>query len=84
MYMLAIMGKLPTVRVTISHLWQEGMTNDSVAQETGLNKNTISSYRSGAVRQPRIDILIALQRFFAKELNRDITLQEMIKIIDET
>lgn len=75
--------KTKEVRVDLSKFWDEGLTNKEVADATGIHLNTIGSYRNGSVRKPRIDILLALRDYFAQRLAKKISLEDLIKTVED-
>ena len=70
---------LSRIRVNLDPYWDD-LTNQEVADALDVNINTVSSYRNGNVKNPKIEILIKFKEFFTRRTGKKIILEDLLKI----
>ncbi len=70
--------KTKPIRVNLEPFWDESLSNEYIAQKLGLNKNTVSSYKNGNVRNPKIEVLLKFRDFFAERQGKKIILEDLL------
>jgi transcriptional regulator with XRE-family HTH domain len=81
--MTAISSVAKRAWVYLRPLWDETLTNQDVANATGLHINTVSKYRNGTVQNPPLGVLFTLREFFEERLGREIKIEDMVRIEDD-
>lgn len=69
-----------TVRVNLEPYWDDQLSNQYVAEKLDVNVNTVSSYRNGNIKNPKIEILIKFRNFFSERHNRKLILEDLLKL----
>lgn len=67
------------IRVNLDPYW-DNLTNQEVADALDINVNTVSSYRNGNVKNPKIEVLFKFRDFFAKRTGKKLILEDLLKI----
>ncbi len=67
------------IRVNLAPFWDEGLNNEYVAEKLDINVNTVSSYKNGNIRNPKIEILIKFRDFFAERHHKKLILEDLLK-----
>ncbi len=66
------------IRVNLDPFWDDGLSNEYVAEKLGINKNTVSSYRNGNVKNPKIEVLLKFRDFFAERKGKKLILEDLL------
>ena len=69
-----------SVRVNLEPYWDKQLSNQYVAEKLDININTVSSYRNGNIKNPKIEILIKFRDFFAERHNRKLILEDLLTL----
>ena len=67
------------VRVHLDPYWDD-LTNQEVADALDVNINTVSAYRNGNVKNPKIEVLIKFKDYFAQKTGKKLILEDLLKI----
>jgi len=70
---------LSQIRVNLDPYWDD-LTNQEVADALNININTVSAYRNGNVKNPKIEVLIKFKEFFAHRTGKKLILEDLLKI----
>lgn len=69
------------IRVRLKRFWDDELTNEEVAEATGIHKNTVSKYKNGASIN-QISNLWKLCKFLEERLGKEITLEDALEIVN--
>lgn len=76
--------EMKQARINISHFFAEceNLTNQEIADATGIHANTVSAYRGGGISRPDALTLMRLKNFFEQRTGRTVHIEEFIEVRD--
>ena len=70
--------KEKTIRVNLQPYWDNKLNNQEIADKLNIHVNTVSAYKNGNIKNPKIEVLLKFRDFLSELHGKKLILEDLI------